>query len=69
MTPFAAMTTARRIAHEMGVELGGAVGYHVRYDKCTSSGTVIKVRPGGVGGGVGGVGGGGGCSSEDPDAS
>ncbi len=47
MTRFAAMTTARRIAHEMGVELGGPVGYHVRYDKCTSSCTVIKVRPGG----------------------
>jgi HrpA-like RNA helicase len=38
------MTTARRIAQEMGVELGGAVGYHVRYDRCTSSSTVIKVR-------------------------
>ena len=38
------MTTARRIAEEMGVELGGVVGYHVRYDKCASSSTVIKVR-------------------------
>ena len=38
------MTTARRIAQEMGVQLGGAVGYHVRYDRCTSSSTVIKVR-------------------------
>ncbi len=39
------MTTARRIAQEMGVELGGAVGYHVRHDRCTSSSTVIKVMP------------------------
>ena len=39
------MTTARRIAQEMGVELGGTVGYHVRYDKCTSSSTAIKVAP------------------------
>jgi len=44
MTPAAAMTTARRIAQEMGVTLGGTVGYHVRYDRCTSSSTVIKVR-------------------------
>ncbi len=44
MTRTAAMTTARRIAQEMGVALGGTVGYHVRYDRCTSSSTVIKVR-------------------------
>jgi HrpA-like RNA helicase len=44
MTKPAAMTTARRIAQEMGVTLGGTVGYHVRYDKCASSSTVIKVE-------------------------
>jgi hypothetical protein len=43
ITPSSAMTTARRIAQEMGVELGTTVGYHVRYDKCTSSSTAIKV--------------------------
>ena len=56
------MTTARRIAEEMGVELGGVVGYHVRYDKCASSSTVIKVRfCGGSDGDGDGDGGGGVC--------
>ena len=49
----AAMTTARRIAQEMGVELGSTVGYHVRYDKCAGSSTVIKVRSGDAGSGGG----------------
>jgi ATP-dependent RNA helicase DHX37/DHR1 len=44
----AAMTTARRIAHELGVELGGTVGYHVRHDRCASSKTIIKVVTDGI---------------------
>lgn len=38
----AAISVARRVAHEMDVELGQKVGYQVRFDDCTSSSTKIK---------------------------
>ena len=38
----AAITVAKRVAEERGVELGEEVGYCVRFDDCTSSRTSIK---------------------------
>ncbi|KAH7965321.1 hypothetical protein HPB49_006066 [Dermacentor silvarum] len=38
----AAVTVADRVAMEMGVELGGLVGYSVRFDDTTSNATRIK---------------------------
>lgn len=38
----AAKTTASRVAEEMGCELGGLVGYNVRFDNKTSETTKIK---------------------------
>ena len=34
----AAVSVARRVAHERGVELGGEVGYRIRFDDCTARG-------------------------------
>jgi pre-mRNA-splicing factor ATP-dependent RNA helicase DHX15/PRP43 len=38
----AAMSVARRVAQEMDVQLGDAVGYTIRFDDKTSSSTVLK---------------------------
>lgn len=38
----AAMSVATRVAHEMGVRLGGKVGYSIRFEDCSSEETEIK---------------------------
>lgn len=38
----AAITVAQRVAQEMKCSLGREVGYQVRFDDCTSQGTVLK---------------------------
>lgn len=38
----AAMSVAKRVSEEMEVELGGLVGYAIRFEDCTSSKTAIK---------------------------
>jgi pre-mRNA-splicing factor ATP-dependent RNA helicase DHX38/PRP16 len=38
----AAMSVAKRVSEEMEVELGGLVGYAIRFEDCTSDETVIK---------------------------
>uniref|UniRef100_A0A3Q3WDQ4 RNA helicase n=1 Tax=Mola mola TaxID=94237 RepID=A0A3Q3WDQ4_MOLML len=38
----AAITVAQRVAEEMQCTLGRQVGYQVRFDDCTSQGTVVK---------------------------
>ncbi|AYF97284.1 ATP-dependent RNA helicase HrpA [Protaetiibacter intestinalis] len=44
----AARSVAERIASELGVELGGVVGYQVRFDDRTKSETAIKLMTDGV---------------------
>ena len=39
----AARSTARRIAYEMGLQLGDEIGYRVRFDNCTSEKTRIEL--------------------------
>ena len=38
----AAMSVAKRVSEEMGVELGSRVGYSVRFDDCSSSETRLR---------------------------
>lgn len=38
----AAMSVAKRVSEEMEVDLGGPVGYAIRFEDCTSEQTVIK---------------------------
>ena len=38
----AAMSVAARVAEEMGVRLGGEVGYSIRFEDCTSEATKLK---------------------------
>lgn len=38
----AAITVAKRVAQEQNCQLGGLVGYTVRFDDCTSKGTKIR---------------------------
>lgn len=40
----AAMSVAKRVSEEMGVELGTTVGYAIRFEDCTSDQTVIKCK-------------------------
>lgn len=40
----AAMSVAKRVSEEMEVELGGLVGYAIRFEDCTSDETAIKCR-------------------------
>lgn len=40
----AAMSVAKRVSEEMDVELGGLVGYAIRFEDCTSDDTVIKCK-------------------------
>ncbi|MBN9605035.1 MAG: ATP-dependent RNA helicase HrpA [Actinomycetales bacterium] len=44
----AARSVAERIAHELGVELGGLVGYQVRFDDRAGRDTAVKVMTDGV---------------------
>ncbi len=44
----AARTVAERIAEEIGVPLGGVVGYQVRFTDTSSQGTLIKVMTDGI---------------------
>eukprot|EP00301_Raphidiophrys_heterophryoidea_P005091 c12172_g1_i1.p1 GENE.c12172_g1_i1~~c12172_g1_i1.p1 ORF type:complete len:1757 (+),score=438.88 c12172_g1_i1:2-5272(+) len=44
----AAMSVAKRVSEEMGVELGKEVGYAIRFEDCTSKETVIKYMTDGV---------------------
>ena len=44
----AARTVADRIAAELGTELGGAVGYKVRFADTSSDGTLVKVMTDGI---------------------
>ncbi|KAM4055089.1 helicase associated (HA2) domain-containing protein [Hirsutella rhossiliensis] len=44
----AAMSVAKRVAEEMEVNLGGTVGYAIRFEDCTSRETVIKYMTDGV---------------------
>jgi len=44
----AAMSVAKRVAEELGCELGGVCGYAIRFEDCTSEHTVIKYMTDGV---------------------
>ena len=44
----AAMSVAKRVSEEMGVRLGGLVGYAIRFEDCTSKETAIKYMTDGV---------------------
>ena len=44
----AAMSVAKRVADEMGVTLGGQVGYSIRFEDCTSEKTIIKYMTDGM---------------------
>ncbi|KAL6760535.1 P-loop containing nucleoside triphosphate hydrolase protein [Haematococcus lacustris] len=44
----AAMSVAKRVSEEMGVELGQEVGYSIRFEDCTSEHTRIKYMTDGV---------------------
>ncbi|OQD75204.1 hypothetical protein PENDEC_c008G00691 [Penicillium decumbens] len=44
----AAMSVAKRVSEEMEVDLGGEVGYAIRFEDCTSDKTMIKYMTDGV---------------------
>lgn len=44
----AAVSVAKRVSEEMGVELGTKVGYSIRFEDCTSKETKIKYMTDGV---------------------
>ena len=44
----AAMSVARRVAEEMGCEVGDEVGYAIRFEDCTSAKTKVKYMTDGV---------------------
>lgn len=44
----AAVTVAKRVAEECGVELGQRVGYSIRFDDTTSSSTRLKYMTDGL---------------------
>ena len=44
----AAMSVAKRVSEEMGVELGKEVGYAIRFEDCTGPDTLIKYMTDGV---------------------
>ena len=44
----AAVSVAKRVSEEMGVELGSTVGYSIRFEDCTSNQTLIKYMTDGV---------------------
>uniref|UniRef100_A0A183CKF3 RNA helicase n=1 Tax=Globodera pallida TaxID=36090 RepID=A0A183CKF3_GLOPA len=44
----AAMSVAKRVSEEMGVELGKECGYAIRFEDCTSEKTIIKYMTDGI---------------------
>lgn len=44
----AAMSVAARVSQELGVKLGQEVGYSIRFEDCTSEGTLIKYMTDGM---------------------
>lgn len=44
----AAMSVAKRVSEEVGCELGGKVGYSIRFEDCTSKDTVVKYMTDGI---------------------
>ena len=44
----AAMSVAKRVAEEMGVQLGDEVGYAIRFEDCTGPNTIIKYMTDGM---------------------
>eukprot|EP01064_Diplonema_japonicum_P023611 TRINITY_DN34023_c0_g1_i1.p1 TRINITY_DN34023_c0_g1~~TRINITY_DN34023_c0_g1_i1.p1 ORF type:complete len:1063 (+),score=318.19 TRINITY_DN34023_c0_g1_i1:46-3189(+) len=44
----AAMSVAKRVSEEVGCELGDKVGYSIRFEDCTSEGTLVKYMTDGV---------------------
>ncbi|CAD7700877.1 unnamed protein product [Ostreobium quekettii] len=44
----AATSTAKRVAHELGTQVGDLVGYQVRHDRCVGTGTAIKFMTDGI---------------------
>ena len=44
----AAMSVAKRVSEECGVELGEEVGYAIRFEDCTSRKTIIKYMTDGI---------------------
>lgn len=44
----AAMAVASRVSQELGTKLGHSVGYSIRFEDCTSEGTVIKYMTDGM---------------------
>lgn len=44
----AAMSVAKRVSDEMGVQLGEEVGYAIRFEDCTSEKTIIKYMTDGI---------------------
>ena len=44
----AAMSVAARVSQEVGTKLGHSVGYSIRFEDCTSDGTVIKYMTDGM---------------------
>jgi len=42
----AAMSVAKRVSEEMGVDLGEEVGYAIRFEDCTTKKTVVKYMTG-----------------------
>jgi len=44
----AAVSVAKRVSEEMGIELGSTVGYSIRFEDCTSKETIIKYMTDGV---------------------
>lgn len=44
----AAMSVAKRVAEEMGVDLGQECGYAIRFEDCTSENTRIKYMTDGI---------------------
>ncbi|XP_067934031.1 pre-mRNA-splicing factor ATP-dependent RNA helicase PRP16-like [Watersipora subatra] len=44
----AAMSVAKRVAEEMDSDLGGRVGYAIRFEDCTSEDTIIKYMTDGI---------------------
>ena len=44
----AAVSVAKRVSEEMGIDLGSTVGYSIRFEDCTSTQTLIKYMTDGV---------------------
>lgn len=44
----AAMSVAKRVSDEMGVQLGDEVGYAIRFEDCTNEKTLIKYMTDGI---------------------